>query len=302
METDIMSPNYKNTYLETVASAKMLIDASASVAVARYVCHEIAGNTRCVSFFMNPAGSCAIMLLEDEDREITLDILEMQYYNLLTKNSKYFDHLKSEQRVIYSSSCRSTSLKYPQDNAAIFSGLCSKSIKDAANNTGGAIVIWKIDGLAIESEIYPVDTYKSLTYGNWTVKIACQIETELYENRKIKLPCETGGVLIGSFDYEREICYIVDFVSSPKDSIESPNSYIRGSKGLLQKIREIEDITAGNLVYVGEWHSHPNDSTGQSQDDKSLMKSIVEYNATQSSPACMIIVGETHISIYLEGI
>jgi integrative and conjugative element protein (TIGR02256 family) len=132
--------------------------------------------------------------------------------------------------------------------------------------------------------------------------MACKLETRFYDNRKKKLPCETGGVLIGSYDYERKILFIVDFISSPEDSIESPCSYIRGSKGLLGKIRAIEDITAGNLGYVGEWHSHPNDYTGQSQDDKMLMQSIIDYNATQSCPGCMVIVGETHFNVYLESV
>ena len=302
METNILSPDFKSDFFKTIENSRMLIDTSASVAVERYVCHELAGMTRCVSFFMNPTGSCAIMLLEDENRENTLDVLEMQYYNILVNNPKYYEHLKSEHRVVYSSSCRNTSLKYPQDNVAIFSGLCSKAIKDAANNTEGLIAIWKIDGLNIDSEIYPADTNKHLTCGDWTIKIAHQVETKFYDNRKKKLPCETGGVLIGSYDYERKICYIVGFISSPEDSIESPRSYIRGSKGLLGKISSIEDITAGNLGYVGEWHSHPNDYTGQSQDDKMLMKSIVEYNATQSCPGCMVIVGETHFAVYLENI
>jgi len=302
METNILSSENKSDFLKVIKNAKMLIDTSASIAVERYICHELAGNTRCVSFFMNPAGSCAVMLLEDEKRKITLDILEMQYYNLLFNNPKYFEHLKSEQRVIYSSSCRSTSIKYPQDNVAIFSGLCSKAIKDAANNAEGLIAIWKIEGLSIDYTIYPVAPYKHLDCSSWTVKIAFQVETKFYENRKKKLPCETGGVLVGSYDYERKICYIVDFISSPEDSIESPCSYIRGGKDLLRKIREIEDITVGNLGYVGEWHSHPNNFTGQSEDDKILMKSIVEYNATQSCPGCMVIVGETHFSVYLEGV
>jgi len=302
MGTNILSPDLKSDFIEVIENSRMLIDTSASVAVERYVCHELAGTTRCVSFFMNPTGSCAIMLLEDENREITLDVLEMQYYNILVNNPKYYEHLKSEHRVVYSSSCRSTSLKYPQDNVAIFSGLCSKAIKDATNNAKGIIAIWKIDGLTIDTEIYPANPHKHFTYGDWTIKIACQVETKFYDNRKKKLPCETGGVLIGTYDYERKICYVVDFISSPEDSIESPRSYIRGSKGLLGRIRAIEDITAGNLGYVGEWHSHPNDCTGQSQDDKMLMQSIIEYNMTQSCPGCMVIVGETHFTVYLENI
>jgi len=300
IDNNILAFNRKEDFPKAIATAKMLIDTSASVAVERYVCHELAGNTRCVSFFMNPTASCAIMLLEDEHRETTLDVLEMQYYNILVSNPKYFEHLKSEQRVVYSSSCRSTSLIYPQDNVAIFSGLCSKAIKDSANNLKSIIVIWEVNGLAIESEIYLADPYMHLTCGNWRVKLAQRLETKLFENRSEKLPCETGGILIGSYDFERKVCYIVDFISSPDDSIESPHSYIRGSEGVLHRIKEIENITAGNLGYIGEWHSHPNNSTAQSLDDKKLMKSIAEYTANQSCPGCMIIVGESEYSVYLE--
>ena len=299
--TSILSPEHKDSISQAIGTAKMLIDTSASVAVERYICHELAGVTRCVSFFMNPEGSCAIMLLEDENREVTLDILEMQYYNLLVGNPKYYEHLRSDQRVIYSSSCRSASLRYPQDNVAIFSGICSKAIKNAANNSEALIALWGINGLTIDSEIYAADNYNHRTCGSWSIKVSSKVEANLLENRKEKLPCETGGVLIGSYDFERKICYIVDYIYSPEDSIESPHSYIRGSKGLLQKISKIEDITAGNLGYIGEWHSHTNDFTGQSHDDKILMKSIVEYNAALSCPGCMIIVGETHFSVYLEG-
>ena len=68
----------------------------------------------------------------------------------------------------------------------------------------------------------------------------------------------------------------------------------------MHRIKEIENITAGNLGYIGEWHSHPNNSTAQSLDDKKLMKSIAEYTANQSCPGCMIIVGESEYSVYLE--
>lgn len=114
------------------------------------------------------------------------------------------------------------------------------------------------------------------------------------------MPNETGGVLLGSFDYYNKICYIIENISSPDDSIESPNSYIRGSKGLLQKITKIQKITVDNMVYVGEWHSHPSNDTSPSEDDKILLNSIAKYNAKQCLPGIMAIVGENHISFYLQ--
>ena len=46
--------------------------------------------------------------------------------------------------------------------------------------------------------------------------------------REPKLPNETGGVLLGSFDVERRILYIADALPSPPDSEEWPTLYIRG--------------------------------------------------------------------------
>ena len=63
---------------------------------------------------------------------------------------------------------------------------------------------------------------------------------------------------------------------------------------------KIENITIGNLTYIGEWHAHPNDSTLPSADDWTLLHSIADYAFTQSSPGCMMIIGENDYSIYLQ--
>lgn len=300
MPEDFLDREKSEKICQFINDSKMVVDTSTSIAVERYLCHELAGRTRCICFFMNPDGSCAVMLLEDKNRRITLDTLEMQYYKVLINKTKYKDHLTSEQRVVYSSSCRNASLKFSQDNVAIFSGLCSKAIKHATHNDESLIAIWMANGLSLDTEVFQGEIFKPYIYDDWTVKVSSSVESAFYEQRHQKLPLETGGVLIGAYDHERKICYIVELISSPDDSIESPNSYIRGCKGLLKRIEEIEIVTAGNLGYIGEWHSHPNDHTEQSADDKRLMRTIVEYNASQSSPGCMIIVGETHISIYLD--
>ena len=132
------------------------------------------------------------------------------------------------------------------------------------------------------------------------MKVSSLLEENLHRMRTLKIPRETGGVLIGSFDYKQKICYIVDSIDSIEDSEEYPCAFVRGSKGLSKKLNDISEITFDNLTYIGEWHSHPNDNTNQSTEDKKLMDSIVDYNRTNSSPGCMIIVGETHISVYLE--
>ena len=80
---------------------------------------------------------------------------------------------------------------------------------------------------------------------------------KVYKTRVEKLPNETGGVLVGTYDMQRKIVYVVDCLLSPPDSEEWPTVYIRGSQGLKAQIEKIKKITDGQLNYVGEWHFSP---------------------------------------------
>lgn len=134
----------------------------------------------------------------------------------------------------------------------------------------------------------------------WNIKISPTLIEKLYTQRHASLPNETGGVLIGSYDFAHNICYIVDSIDSPSDSEEYPNAYIRGCKGLGDNISRIENITIGNLTYVGEWHSHPTVSTQPSKDDLFLLSSIKNYTSSHGNPGCMLIVGKGNYSLYFE--
>lgn len=67
---------------------------------------------------------------------------------------------------------------------------------------------------------------------DWIICTDEKLISKLSRLRLDKLPNETGGVLLGSFDFERQIIYIVDTIPSPQDSQEWPTLYIRGSQGL----------------------------------------------------------------------
>lgn len=299
---NVFDPNALEEIITAVKNSSLVVDCSASVAVGRYLSNELAGNTRAVSFFMNPAGTALIMLLENADRSISLDTLEIQYYHLLTQTPELQNHLKSDHEVLYSSTCRGTSLVYPQDNAAIFAGISSKVIKQIDNQCDAAIMVWDWKDLSMTRYEETAEKCQEILCDGWNIKVLPSLMDRLYCQRKEKLPNETGGVLIGSYDFAHNICYIVDAIDSPSDSKEYPDAYIRGSNGLYEKVCKIENITIGNLTYIGEWHSHPTDSTFPSADDMKLLQSIADYTFSQSSPGCMMIVGENHYSIYLKSI
>lgn len=305
--TKAIASNVFATYAQeeisaAIKEASLVVDCSASVAVGRYLAHELAGGTRSVSFFMNPAGTALIMLLENADRTISLDTLEMQYYRLLTKKPALHNHLEAEHKVLYSSTCRNKSLVYSQDNASIFAGISSKAIKQISNRCDAAIMVWNWEDLSMTHYEETAEKFHEISCDGWKIKVMPSLIERLYIQRKGKLPNETGGVLIGAYDFAHHICYIVDAIDSPSDSLEYPRAYIRGSNGLYEKICEIEKITVGNLTYIGEWHSHPTDSTNPSNDDKKLLHAIAEYSFTQSAPGCMVIIGDSHYSVYLQSL
>jgi integrative and conjugative element protein (TIGR02256 family) len=110
--------------------------------------------------------------------------------------------------------------------------------------------------------------------------------------RSERLPNETGGVLIGAFDMQYKMVYVLDALRAPPDSTEEPTGFIRGSHGLTEAVESIEQITAGQLTYVGEWHSHPTGHTVRpSKFDRCLLKWLTERMATAGFPAVMLIVG-----------
>ena len=111
--------------------------------------------------------------------------------------------------------------------------------------------------------------------------------------RESKLPNETGGVLLGYIDLEHRIVYVVDTISSPLDSEEWPNLYIRGSLGLTRAVEQASSKTDAMLEYIGEWHSHPpGATTAPSDDDLKGFVYLTQLMGRDGLPALILIVGD----------
>ncbi len=118
--------------------------------------------------------------------------------------------------------------------------------------------------------------------------------------RRERLPNETGGVLLGTFDMSRRVALVSIALPSPDDSKEWPIVYIRGSAGLRGAVSRAEVTTGGGLEYLGEWHSHPKGANAAaSKDDRKALKLLSEVMAEDARPAVMMIVGEHEIRLYV---
>jgi proteasome lid subunit RPN8/RPN11 len=62
---------------------------------------------------------------------------------------------------------------------------------------------------------------------------------------------------------------------------------------LSEGVERVKGVTAGNLRYVGEWHSHPPEYDARpSGDDRDLFGWLSDLMAEDGLPPLMLIAGE----------
>ena len=118
--------------------------------------------------------------------------------------------------------------------------------------------------------------------------------------RVSKLPKETGGLLIGSFDTSRKIIFLNDFIPAPIDSVENPTEFTRGKEGVLQTLDTIRERTIDRLRYIGEWHSHPAGAAATtSGKDLIAIAQLAGVMQRDGLPSVMLILGDSGYSLNL---
>ena len=296
IQENYLRPVNVDNVTKELATVDTILDASASIAVPRKLAHDNALTARRISLFLNPKGTDLVMLAEDKNRKIRLDQLEVQYYRFIYQNEQLHDHLIDlDGSVRYSTSCRDVSGRIRQDDVATLSGIGAKAFRRVNSEEKAAISIWKtMNTGAVEFlELTPQKFVEFDSNDGWRVSIDKYLIEKILGARKDKLPNETGGVLIGKHDMYRRIIYITESILSPDDSLEYPNAYYRGIVGLKDELAKIEKVTKNQLYYVGEWHSHPNNtSIQQSADDLILFQWISDHMSAIGLPPLMVITGE----------
>ena len=301
------SPENCQKLTEAFGNVDIILDASASIPVARHLVHDVDSSARRISIFLNPSGTDVVMLAEDEKRSTALDSLEMQYYRYLINEPSLENHLsRPSEPIRYATSCRDVSSTIPQDFVALQAAICSRAIHHVTSNEEAFLSIWCTDTNQINMQRYsfPLKNPIRCKKGEWTLCTDEGLIDKIYEARTDKLPNETGGVLVGAYDMQRKIVYVVDCIPSPPDSEEWPTVYRRGCQGLKSRVEKINQITGGQLEYIGEWHSHPPGcSVNPSQADRQAFDWLSNHMRTDGLPPLMLIAGDPEkYAFYLEQI
>ena len=304
IDADLLRPGTKSEEIQAaLSSADAIADMTASVAAQRYLARDAESPARRLCTFLTPSGTDLIVLAEDAGRHVTLDALEMQYYRALLHDGGLAGHLEATSgRQRYARSCGDTTSAMPQDFVALHAAIASRKLKEILDGREPFIGVWRADA-SCSVRLVPVEV-RSMTefeLSPWTVVLDDGLGERLGQCREDKLPNETGGVLLGSFDLEREILYIIDTLPSPPDSEEKTDLYIRGCKGLRDAVSDVDAKTGGMLEYVGEWHSHPHGARTRPSDyDLAAFGWLTALMSKDALPAVMMIVGDAgEVSLFV---
>ena len=287
---------YGDEIKAALKEADVILDCAASVSATHFIARDIPSSSRRISLFLNPSGKDSVLLAEDAKREIKLDYLEMQYCRLIINEEGLEGHLNIEgKRLRYANSCSDINSSLSQEFMSIHAAICSRAFRNAVTDDSARIMVWRLNpaDMSVKSHSFGPNKMIEIKTSDWIIYTDEWLIDKIYKARAAKLPNETGGVLVGSFDMQRRIVYIMDTLLSPPDSKEWPAVYIRGCQGLAQKMKEIGDKTLGRLEYVGEWHSHPEKSSClPSGDDKQAFIWLADMRRPDGLPAIMLIAGD----------
>ena len=289
------------SFQQELERAKVIFDFSASLAVERHLATDIASEARRVSVFLSPDGKCLVMLAEDSQRRVKLHELEAPFFRLLLQQVPALDFYENRAGTVrYGHGCSDTSMRIPPERVALHAALAAGAIRGLTDDA--SVTVWQLtDELSVLCHRKTGTVCKWYESAGWSVGIDASLIETLQCLRERNLPSETGGVLVGTLDAQRNRVLVVDVIQGPSDSWQAPNGFIRGSSSLTERLQAIEQRTAQGVQYVGEWHSHPSGaSLAMSCDDRKLLQFLSERVEADGLPGIVLIVGEGGERFHIE--
>lgn len=294
---DVLSSDDKAGIEAELLNCDVIIDCTASVPATRSLSLDFKNVTkRRVALFLTPDGKNLVMMAEPADRSIPIDSIEMQYLRALCEHPELKGHLNFDlSKNRYARTCGDVSGVIPNDLVALHAAIASSQIKDLDKNNGSVLSIWSGNPETMEFKKTDIQLASCLEMveDDWTVVVDEGLVKKLKSLRESKLPNETGGSLVGTFDFSRKRIYVVDTLPTPSDSVESRTEFIRGEVGNSAQLERVQKLTANQLFYLGEWHSHPRGIEAiPSGTDEILFKILESKMHLAGIPAVMLIVGD----------
>jgi len=285
-----------------LSSSELVIDVSTTLDYPR-AASSVDAFARHASVFVTPDGNGAVLLMEDAARTVRLRSLEAQYYRALIHNDWGRNHLGTHTDTFWSgNSCRDISLAMPYWLIAAQAGTLAEQVVLLSAHRESQIRIWQRDSERGSVQAYDVpvcsEDEHEFIFDELKLYIDTGVEAELRSLRKEAFQNETGGILLGYYDFNVGAAVVVAGLPAPPDSVSTPTSFKRGVAGVADAVAEAHRRTNGVVGYIGEWHSHPPGcSASPSREDLIQLAHLANGMLADGLPAVQLIIGEEDIRI-----
>jgi hypothetical protein len=284
-----------NELLALLTHTELVVDASTTLEFPRSI-SAVDGVARHMSVFVTPAGNASVLLAEDADRRVRLRTLEAQYYRALITQEWGATHLPQEPGAFWSGgSCRDLSLVLPYSHILAHAATLAEQIPSARADAEARIRVWQRETAtgAVVAHNIPTFPERQLRLGDTQLSLDEGLVAHLHRMRIDALPNETGGMLLGYYDFNIQAVVVVLALPAPPDSVATPHSFERGTDGVIEAVQQATQRTAGMVGYLGEWHSHPTGHGARaSRDDLIQLTHLALGMSADGLPAVQLIVGD----------
>jgi hypothetical protein len=285
---------------QVINGAALIVDASTTLEYPR-AASALDSLPRHCSVFVTPDGNGAVLLAEDMKRSCRLRTLEAQYYRALIEKDFGKIHLSGHVGTFWSGAgCRDISSVMPYSRILGHASTLAEQIQAVATKVDALIRVWQRDLASGAAKVYdvPVMPEQRLEFDGFNLYIDDGVLQKLRCLRQQSLPDETGGVVLGYYDFNIKAAVVVAGLPAPLDSKASPAFFERGTAGLAESVEDASKRTGGMVRYIGEWHTHPiGYSASPSRDDLLQIIYLSLGMADDGLPVVQIIVGEQDIQV-----
>ena len=299
----------KDKLLEISKDAYCVIDCSASVAVQGRISDLLSKNIPVASVYQINGGIGTVLLITPNLENTPIDMLEASFITHFKEHPIVSRWLaETGESVMIGGGCRSLSSKIAVSTVKFGAGWLADKILRYLNenkwpttpfaemlqyefNDSGQICTHHLDVMASSF----------IRDRNWTVIATANVANQVASYSKSAFPNETGGILIGRIDRQRQVALITEAWKAPDSSSATRTGFSRGLAGLSSKVAILESDTKNYLSYVGEWHSHPHCATSLSSVDSVTAKRMAKELESDRIPAiCLITNGKNNSAHVVE--
>ncbi len=275
----------------------LLIDATASPTIrnALVSCKNLPSSLSVCRCEIADNGNLGFMSIEGPKRNPRLDDILYYLFDSAIDDPEISDWLKATEKQRNSNSdatleeinigisCNSDTMRLSDDIVSLHSSSFSlgsrKIIRENKQMKSGYLQISYINKESGNHsvrlfEISPIVRIPCENNPKWDVRVKEEVKQSIMQCARDSGRNEIGGLLFGHIEQKNKVVYVMRFLPAPPDSICEPHRFVRGVKGVREKISEIGNLTGGLINYIGEWHSHPNGVKKMSGTDWQEIKNI----------------------------